>query len=525
MTGRTVAWPSVPTLGLRRRWAFVSWGLWLSIVTLCTAVAVATFARFLGSGSEPLVVGPLAMNPALSDELVRLFGSDGPMRLGQSLVHVAGFVIYTSTGLFIVARRPSTWMPLLGSAMLVLVGTSLFAPLATLEGTDWEEAAHLIGTLSPEAIGSYWTSLAGLSVGAFFLVFPDRRWVPGWTVWAFVGLALVGAVSLMAPDVSPSAWKVPAGLLWGVAVPFGLIAAQVYRQAVDPGDGSRRARPIVLSFGFVIAAFTMIWVVSPKLSPDTFGLILATPRLVAVYDVNLLILLTVAVFVFPISIWVGIARYRLFDIDLIVNRALVYGTITVLVGVGVLAVFAAIALVLGVPAGSTLSPGEAAFAGVATGAVFTAAFRPLRMRVQRGVDRRFYREKYEVDRAIEVFAARAEEVVEIEELVGRAFGHRGRVPPRPARRVAAGRLNGGAGARRRGSAAAAWRNRPHRSRRHRSPARSPRAGVPGCRALRVATPARRRRPHRQPQWRTVRRPRSGTARSPGKPGGTRIPAR
>ncbi|RPI25408.1 MAG: hypothetical protein EHM57_01570 [Actinobacteria bacterium] len=172
-----------------------------------------------------------------------------------------------------------------------------------------------------------------------------------------------------------------------------------------------------MSFGFVIAVFTMIWAVSPELSSDAFGLILATPRLVAVYDVNLLILLTLAVFVFPVSIWVAIARYRLFDIELIVNRALVYGTITGLVALGVLAVGAVLALVFGVGDERTLSPAQAAIVGATMGASFIATFRPLRLRVQRGVDRRFYREKYAVDRAIEAFAARTEAVVELEELV------------------------------------------------------------------------------------------------------------
>ena len=415
MTGRVASQPVVPTLGVRPSLAFVTWGLWLSVVLSCLAVAGVTFLRFLASGSEPLVVGPLAVNPDLSGELVRLFGSDGPIRVGQAFIHVSGFVVYVATGLFIVARRPSSWLPLLASAMLVLVGTSLFAPLGTLQGSALDSVPAVLGTLSPDAIGSFWVSLSGLALVAFFLCFPDRAWVPSWGRWGLALLAALGVVSIAVPDPAALPWRGTLGVVLGVAVPSALIAAQAYRWWLDRGDEGRRARPVVLSFGFVIGVFFMIWVVRPELTADAYGLVLATPRLAAVYDVNLLALLTLAVFAFPLSIWVGIARYRLFDIELIVNRALVYGSVTVLVGAGVLAVVVLFAAVLGVPGSE--APGRGAAAGAVAGALAVTVHRPLRRRVQRAVDRRFFHEKYAIDSAIEVFAVAASQVVDLNDLV------------------------------------------------------------------------------------------------------------
>jgi hypothetical protein len=407
--GARLPWPAVA-----RRGAVIGRLAWGVVIVPCLVVAGAAFIDFAGSGLPPLVAGPLAVNPALSGQLVALFGGDDLLRAGQVAVHVTGFLLYVATGMFIVVRRPATTMPLLGSVMLVLVGTSLFAPLAVFDGTGWEPAARLIGTASPGALGTYWASLAGMSVVVFFLLFPDGRWSPSWGRWVVAGLAMVG-VAAVAADL-----RIPSGVQQGLGmlVPAGLIAAQAGRQSRDPGsEAMRRARPVVWSFTLVLGVFGVIWAVSPELSSDAFELVLATPRLQAVYDVNLLILLTATVFALPLSIWVAIARYRLFDIDLIVNRALVYGSVTLMVGAGLAAALATIALVLDGPLDPAMSPVQAALGGALSGVIVVAVFRPLRNRLQEVVDRRFYPSKYQIDRAIGLLAASAEDTVSIEELV------------------------------------------------------------------------------------------------------------
>ena len=89
---------------------------------------------------------------------------------------------------------------------------------------------------------------------------------------------------------------------------------------------------------------------------------------------------------FPVAAGIAILRHRLYDIDVVINRALVYGALTVLLG----AAYVAIALLLGVALGS----GSAPATGVATLAV-ALAFRPLRARLQDAVDRRFNRARYD----------------------------------------------------------------------------------------------------------------------------------
>ncbi|HSD82182.1 MAG TPA: histidine kinase [Solirubrobacteraceae bacterium] len=94
----------------------------------------------------------------------------------------------------------------------------------------------------------------------------------------------------------------------------------------------------------------------------------------------------VAFTAFPVAAGIAILRHRLYDIDVVINRALVYGALTLLLG----AAYVAIALLLGVALGS----GSAPATGAATLAV-ALAFRPLRARLQGAVDRRFNRARYD----------------------------------------------------------------------------------------------------------------------------------
>jgi signal transduction histidine kinase len=96
----------------------------------------------------------------------------------------------------------------------------------------------------------------------------------------------------------------------------------------------------------------------------------------------------------PVAAGIAILRYRLYDIDIVINRALVYGTLTVLLAI----TYAAVTLLLGTALGSGSAPATAA----ATLAV-AVAFRPLRARLQDAVDRRFSRARYDALRRVASF--------------------------------------------------------------------------------------------------------------------------
>jgi hypothetical protein len=110
----------------------------------------------------------------------------------------------------------------------------------------------------------------------------------------------------------------------------------------------------------------------------------------------------------PVAVTIGILRYRLFDVDLLISRTLVYGLLTVLLG----AAYAG--LVLAGQAVFSTFAGGSNLAIAASTLVVAALFLPLRGRVQRLVDRRFYRRRYDAQRTLEAFGARLRDEVELD---------------------------------------------------------------------------------------------------------------
>jgi hypothetical protein len=114
----------------------------------------------------------------------------------------------------------------------------------------------------------------------------------------------------------------------------------------------------------------------------------------------------------PIAAGIAILRHRLFDIDVIINRALVYGSLTAVLAlvyaVGVLGGEALVRQVSG-------EQGNSLIVAVSTLAV-AALFRPARARVQRVIERRFYRNRYDAAQTLADFSGRLRELVDLESL-------------------------------------------------------------------------------------------------------------
>jgi hypothetical protein len=113
----------------------------------------------------------------------------------------------------------------------------------------------------------------------------------------------------------------------------------------------------------------------------------------------------------PIAIGVAILRYRLYEIDLLINRTLVYGSLTVLL---VALYFGGIVVLQRVFV--TLTGQQSTLAVVASTLLIAALFTPLRRRIQSFIDRRFYRRKYDARKTLEAFSARLRDETDLQAL-------------------------------------------------------------------------------------------------------------
>jgi hypothetical protein len=151
---------------------------------------------------------------------------------------------------------------------------------------------------------------------------------------------------------------------------------------------------------YAVALIALIYLVAISQLPGLTGLALA-----------------VNVSLFPVAVAVAILRYHMYDIDLVINRTLVYGLLTGLLGLG----YAGTVLVLGeVFGGVGGNPPSWAVAG-ATLAV-AALFQPARRRIQGAVDRRFNRRRYDAAKTIETFSARLRDQIDLDTLSAELLG-------------------------------------------------------------------------------------------------------
>src|SRR6266487_1210457 len=119
----------------------------------------------------------------------------------------------------------------------------------------------------------------------------------------------------------------------------------------------------------------------------------------------------------PTAIGVAVLKYRLYDIDQLINRTLVYGLLTALLG----AIYGGVALLLGQLFGG-IGAQPPSWAVAATTLAVAALFQPARRRIQQAVDRRFNRRRYNAARTIDAFRARLREQIDLDTLSAELLG-------------------------------------------------------------------------------------------------------
>jgi hypothetical protein len=158
-------------------------------------------------------------------------------------------------------------------------------------------------------------------------------------------------------------------------------------------------------------AWTLNGFIIPTLAPELAHVTAATIRTRLLIE---LLVFQPLYLVFPIGMGISLLRYRLYDIDLIIRRTLVYSLLTIALGLIYLGVVVFLQNLLGGLTGERQPEIVIVISTLAIAALFT----PLRRRIQGFIDRRFYRKKYNAEQALAEFAALARQETDLQALTG-----------------------------------------------------------------------------------------------------------
>ncbi len=331
--------------------------------------------------------------------------------------------VFALVGLLILVRHPRTtigWvLQAVGLSWVLPLALAIYAAVGLVE-----RPGSLPGAAAAAALGEgAWVPFI-MSMGTFLiLLFPDgrlptRAWRPVAWVAAVTTVVLPvllafspgplteGPVPGMVNPLGLESLRVPLSVAVGLflaLVPFSILAS-----AASLAVRFRRSTGVVrqqlkwLTFAGVVVAVLYVVTMAISLlgSPASSG---APGWLQPLQSLSLL-----SFTLLPIGIGIAVQRYRLFDIDVVINRTLVY---TSLSGILALAYLAAV-LLLQLVVSPLTSSSELAVAG-STLAV-AALFRPARSAIQHAVDKRFYRSRYDAQRTVEAFAGRLRSQLDLE---------------------------------------------------------------------------------------------------------------
>ena len=285
-------------------------------------------------------------------------------------------------------------------------------PLALLAAVSLGTFPLAFGNVSNTLSSSWWSLshvisfLGSFCIVLFFYVFPSGHFVPRWTRWVTVVALVYWVFDVFFPFSSFNPFSLSRVLnsVVFLGVIGGIVVVQIYRyRRVSSPSQRQQTKWVVYGVSMGVGGFLVLSTISLVFPPlfSTVSLV-SLSAFAAVYGLLLLV---------PLSIGFAILRSRLWDIDLIINRTLVYGTLTatlVLVYIGL--VIALQFLLRG------LISQTSDIAIVASTLAIAALFQPLRKRIQAGIDRRFFRRKYDAARTLAAFSATLRNEVDLSQL-------------------------------------------------------------------------------------------------------------
>jgi hypothetical protein len=387
---------------------------WVVLFVFSVAVFVAALpARHAQLSSPEDEIHAGLARAGYSTEYIEQYGSEAAMRaivsqIGLSPQSYAAYfltlevvtaLMYIAVGLLIFWRKSSSSIGLFASQFLVAFGIAGSSYILMPLSLQSPIASFLTASV---------TALAYSMLPLFFYLFPDGRFVPRWA-WIPAGFwAVTTFFWNFAPrsPLNPTNWPLwfyfPYLLLiWGSSV-----FAQIYRyRRVSNVTQRQQTKWLVFGFGLMVLLLLPPFIILPGLLPST-----ATE---SIYSI-LIPTQTLAMNIIPLALAISILRYRLWDIDLLIRRTLVYSVLT---GLLALTYFGSVVILQSLFAAAGDQRSELAI--VASTLAIAALFLPLRRRVQNAIDLRFYRRKYDAAKTLAAFGQTARDETDLEKLTAR----------------------------------------------------------------------------------------------------------
>lgn len=331
--------------------------------------------------------------------------------VGSLLIELVFALSFFLVGLLIFLRRSDDRMAMYTSLTLVAlsIGNQTVAP------TVYALRGHPLGALIYAVAGF----VAWSMFTQFPYLFPSGRYVPRWTlipglIWIVLDIPWNFMVDT---PLYPPGWSLaiigPLFIfLWGSA-----IVSQIYRyRHVSSLIERQQTKWVMYVLALIVAAFILFMLISFVVGSSLFAITsledASTPelfmlRLAAQLITPLLFILL------PLAFAFSILRYRLWDIDIIIRRTLVYSLLTGLLGLIYLGIVLVLQTVL-TAIGGERSP----IILVVSTLAIAGLFNPLRKQVQALIDSRFYRSKYQAEKVLAQFALTARDETDLDTLTG-----------------------------------------------------------------------------------------------------------
>ena len=373
-----------PRTRLRGRRLILARVVWVAAVTLIVVPFIARFPAYYTFLQTVCTGATCGFQPTPGS-------AQAMQKLGLSVSTYATFTLALTLALAFVCftlgavifwRKSDDWMALL--VALAVVAT------VTLNGT------------SVYSMNSAWERLTSvlyiLGNGVYVLVWSlssDGRFVPRWTRWLLLCWLVAASLFFIMPMVY--------FLVWYAALVL-LVIAQVYRYRTASSPLQRQQGKWIL-FGGSVAVIIIVGLIVP------LYLFPSLEQAGSFYQLAIGPAYIVLSLIFPLCLGLAILRFRLYDIDIIIHRTLVYSTLTVLLA----AVYFGLVFAMQFLLRGLISQTSGVAIVVSTLAI-AALFQPLRHRIQSLIDRRFYRRKYDAARTLATFSATIRDEVDLNQL-------------------------------------------------------------------------------------------------------------